>query len=131
MAQGAMEASLAHSAIRHTFGKPLREHQAIQFKLADMGVQVEAARLLVHKAALLKDQGRPYAAAASMAKLYASEAACRIADQAVQILGGYGYTKDYPVEKFYRDAKLCTIGEGTSEVQRMVIARSLFGEAGR
>jgi len=95
---------------------------------ADMQVQLEAARLLVYKAATLKDQGLPFAKAASMAKLYSSEVACRVADQAVQILGGYGYIKDYPVEKYYRDVKLCTIGEGTSEIQRMVIARHLLSE---
>ena len=128
MAQGAFEACVKYSAIRKTFGKPLREHQAIQFKLADMQVQIEAARLLVHKAANLKDLGLPYAKAASIAKLFASEMACRVADEAVQIHGGYGFIKDYPVEKFYRDVKLCTIGEGTSEVQRMVIARYLMKE---
>ncbi len=125
MAQGAFEEALRYSKIRHTFGKPLCDHQGIQFKLADMGTQIEAARLLVHRAASLKDQGLPYAKAASMAKLYSSEVACRVADEAVQILGGYGYIKDYPVEKYYRDVKLCTIGEGTSEIQRTVIARYL------
>jgi hypothetical protein len=128
MAQGAFEASVRYSTIRKAFGKPLSEHQATQFKLADMAVQIEAARLLVYKAATLKDQGLPYAKAASMAKLYASEIACRVADEAVQIHGGYGYIKDYPVEKFYRDVKLCTIGEGTSEIQRMIIARHLLKE---
>ena len=128
MAQGAFEASVKYSAIRRTFGKAINEHQAIQFKLADMQVQIEAARLLVYQAANLKDQGLPYAKAAAMAKLYASEMACRVADEAVQIHGGYGFIKDYPVEKFYRDVKLCTIGEGTSEVQRMVIARHIIKE---
>jgi alkylation response protein AidB-like acyl-CoA dehydrogenase len=128
MAQGAFEASAKYSAIRRTFGKAINEHQAIQFKLADMQVQIEAARLLVYQAACLKDQGRPYAKAAAMAKLFASEMACRVADEAVQIHGGYGFIKDYPVEKFYRDVKLCTIGEGTSEVQRMVIARHIIQE---
>jgi len=129
MAQGAFEASLRYAAVRRTFGKALHEHQAIQFKLADMQVQIQAARLLVYQAAWLKDQGRPYAKAAAMAKLHASETACRVADEAVQIHGGYGFLKDYPVEKFYRDAKLCTLGEGTSEVQRMVIARHLIRES--
>jgi len=129
MAQGAFEASVKYTGIRRTFGKPLHEHQAIQFKLADMQVQIEAARLLVHKAAWLKDQGLPYAKAAAIAKLHASEMACRVADEAVQIHGGYGFIKDYPVEKFYRDVKLCTIGEGTSEVQRMVIARHIIKES--
>jgi len=128
MAQGAFEASVKYAKSRQTFGKPISEHQAIQFKLADMQVQIEAARLLIHKAADLKDRGLPYAKAASMAKLYSSEVACRVAEEAVQIHGGYGYIKDYPVEKFYRDVKLCTIGEGTSEIQRMVIARYLLQE---
>ena len=128
MAQGAFEASVKYSTFRKAFGKALAEHQAIQFKLADMQVQIEAARLLVYKAATLKDQGLPYAKAAAMAKLYASEMACRVAEEAVQIHGGYGYIKDYPVEKFYRDVKLCTIGEGTSEIQRMVIARHVLKE---
>jgi hypothetical protein len=128
MAQGAFEASVKYAKARHTFGKPISEHQGIQFKLADMQVQIEAARLLIHKAANLKDQGLPYGKAASMAKLYSSEVACRVADEAIQIHGGYGYIKDYPVEKFYRDVKLCTIGEGTSEIQRMVIARHLLRE---
>jgi alkylation response protein AidB-like acyl-CoA dehydrogenase len=129
MAQGAFEASVKYTGIRRTFGKPLHEHQAIQFKLADMQVQIEAARLLIHKAAWLKDQGLPYSTAAAIAKLQASEMACRVADEAVQIHGGYGFIKDYPVEKFYRDVKLCTIGEGTSEVQRMVIARHIIKES--
>ncbi|WP_243383967.1 acyl-CoA dehydrogenase family protein [Geothrix alkalitolerans] len=128
MAQGAFEEALRYSKIRHTFGHPLADHQGIQFKLADMGTEIEAARLLIYRAAGLKDAGLPYAKAASMAKLYSSEVACRVADQAVQILGGYGYIKDYPVEKYYRDVKLCTIGEGTSEIQRTVIARHLLSE---
>ena len=128
MAQGAFEEAVRYSKIRHTFGKPLSGHQGIQFKLADMGTQIEAARLLIYRAAGLKDAGLPYAKAASMGKLYSSEVACRVADEAVQILGGYGYIKDYPVEKFYRDVKLCTIGEGTSEIQRTVIARYLLSE---
>lgn len=128
MAQGAFEASVAYAKARQTFGKPIAEHQAIQFKLADMQVQIEAARLLIHKAANLKDQGLSYGKAASMAKLYASEVACRVAEESIQIHGGYGFIKDYPAEKFYRDVKLCTIGEGTSEVQRMVIARYLLRE---
>ena len=128
MAQGAFEEAVRYSKIRHTFGRPLIDHQGIQFKVADMGMEIEAARLLIYRAACLKDQGLPYAKAASMAKLYSSEVACRVADQAVQILGGYGYIKDYPVEKYYRDVKLCTIGEGTSEIQRTVIARYLKAE---
>jgi alkylation response protein AidB-like acyl-CoA dehydrogenase len=130
MAQGAFDASRQYAAQRRTFGKPINEHQAIQFKLADMQVQIEAARMLVYRAAWLKDQGLPYGKAAAMAKLHASETACKVADEAVQIHGGYGFIKDYPVEKFYRDVKLCTIGEGTSEVLRMVIARHIVKEAG-
>jgi hypothetical protein len=128
MAQGAFEESVKYAKQRRTFGKPIAEHQAIAFKLADMQVQVEAARLLIYKAANLKDQGKPYGKAASMAKLYSSEIACKVADEAVQTLGGYGYIKDYPVEKYYRDVKLCTIGEGTSEIQRTVISRYLMQE---
>jgi alkylation response protein AidB-like acyl-CoA dehydrogenase len=128
MAQGAFEASVRYARKRQAFGKPIAEHQGIQFKLADMQVQVEAARLLVYKAANLHDQALPYAKAASMAKLHSSETACRVADEAIQIHGGYGFSKDYAVEKYYRDVKLCTIGEGTSEVQRMVIARHLLRE---
>ena len=127
-AQGAFEEAVRYSKLRHTFGHPLADHQGIQFKLADMGTEIEAARLLIHRAAGLKDRGLPYAKAASMAKLFSSEVACRVANEAVQILGGYGYTKDYPVEKYYRDVKLCTIGEGTSEIQRTVIARYLLSE---
>ena len=103
-------------------------YSSVKWKLADMQMQIEAARLLIYKAANLKDQGLPYAKAASMAKLYSSEIACKVADEAVQILGGYGYIKDYPVEKYYRDVKLCTIGEGTSEIQRTVISRYLLQE---
>jgi hypothetical protein len=128
MAQGAFEEAVRYSKLRHTFGRPLCDHQGIQFKLADMGTEIEAARLLIYRAAGLKDRGLPYAKASSMAKLYSSEVACRVANEAVQILGGYGYIKDYPVEKYYRDVKLCTIGEGTSEIQRTVIARYLQAE---
>lgn len=128
MAQGAFEESVKYAKVRQTFGKPIIEHQAIAHKLAEMQVKVEAARLLIYKAANLKDQGLPYAKAASMAKLYASEAGYEVANEAVQIFGGYGYSKDYPVEKYYRDIKLCTIGEGTSEIQRTVIARYLMQE---
>ena len=128
MAQGAFEESVKYAKVRQTFGKPIIEHQVIAHKLAEMQVKVEAARLLIYKAANLKDQGLPYAKAASMAKLYASEAGYEVANEAVQIFGGYGYSKDYPVEKYYRDIKLCTIGEGTSEIQRTVIARYLMQE---
>ena len=128
LAQGAFEEAVRYSQIRHTFGRPLADHQGLQFKLAAMAMALAAARLLTYRAAGPTDQGLPYAKAASMAKLYSSEVACRVADQAVQILGGYGYIKDYPVEKYYRDVKLCTIGEGTSEIQRTVIARYLLSE---
>jgi hypothetical protein len=128
IAQGAYEAALRYSKERHQFGKPIYEFQAIQFKLADMATQVEAARLLTLRAAWLKDNKRQTTRESAMAKLYASEMAVRVCEEAIQIHGGYGYTKDYPVEKYWRDSKLCTIGEGTSEVQRLVIARHLLTE---
>ncbi|HXI03547.1 MAG TPA: acyl-CoA dehydrogenase [Candidatus Saccharimonadales bacterium] len=129
MAQGAYEAALEYSRQREQFGRPISKFQAIQNMLADMATDVEASRLLTYHAAWLKDQGRTVTRESAMAKLRTSETAVRTADRAVQILGGYGYVKDFPVEKFYRDAKLCTIGEGTSEIQRLVIARQLLGEA--
>jgi alkylation response protein AidB-like acyl-CoA dehydrogenase len=126
MAQGAFDASVNYSRQRKQFGQPISEFQAIQFKLADMATAIEAARLLTYKAAFLKNQNKRATKEASMAKLYASEVGVRVATEAVQIHGGYGYIKDYPVEKFYRDSKICTIGEGTSEIQRLVIARQLL-----
>lgn len=126
LAQGAYEAALRYSKQRKQFGRFISEFQAIQNKLADMATSIEAARLLTFQAGWLKDQGRRVTRESSMAKLFASEAAVRVADEALQIHGGYGFIKDYPVEKFYRDVKLCTIGEGTSEIQRMVIARQLL-----
>jgi alkylation response protein AidB-like acyl-CoA dehydrogenase len=126
MAQGAFDASVNYSVQRKQFGQPVSEFQAIQFKLADMATGIEAARLLTYKAAFLKNQNKRATKEASMAKLYASEVGVRVASEAVQIHGGYGYIKDYPVEKFYRDSKICTIGEGTSEIQRLVIARQLL-----
>jgi alkylation response protein AidB-like acyl-CoA dehydrogenase len=126
IAQGAYEAALKYAKERHQFGKPIAEFQAIQFKLADMATQLEAARLLTLRAAALKDEGKIVTKESSMAKLYASEVAVRVAEESVQIHGGYGYIKDYPAEKFWRDSKLCTIGEGTSEIQRTVIARQLL-----
>ncbi len=126
LAQGAYEAALRYAKHRKQFGRSISEFQAIQHKLADMATSIEAARLLTFQAGWLKDQGRRVTRESSMAKLFASEAAVRVADEAVQIHGGYGFIKDYPVEKFYRDVKLCTIGEGTSEIQRMVIARQLL-----
>ncbi len=126
MAQGAYEVAVRYSKERFAFGKPISSFQAIQFKLADMATKIEAARLLVYQAASLKDAGQNVNKISSMAKLYASETAVWVANEAVQVLGGYGYVKEYPAEKFYRDAKLGTIGEGTSEIQRLVIARSLL-----
>ncbi len=129
MAQGAFEAALAYAKQREQFGRSISTFQAIQNMLADMAVDVEASRWLTYSAAWMKDQRRPLTRAAAIAKLRASETAVRTADRAVQIMGGYGYTKDFPAEKFYRDAKLCTIGEGTSEIQRLVIARQILGAA--
>ncbi len=126
MAQGAYEAALRYSKLRKQFGRPISEFQAIQHKLVDMAVDLDAARLLNYRAASMLNQGQRVTRESSMAKLFASEAAVRIANEAVQIHGGYGFIKDYPVEKFYRDVKLCTIGEGTSEIQRLVIARQLL-----
>jgi hypothetical protein len=126
MAQGAYDASLRYSKLRKQFGRPISEFQAIQHKLVDMAVDIDAARLLNYRAAWMLDRGQRVTRESSMAKLFASEAAVRIAGEAVQIHGGYGFIKDYPVEKFYRDVKLCTIGEGTSEIQRLVIARQLL-----
>lgn len=126
MAQGAYEAALHYSKHRKQFGQAISEFQATQFKLADMATEIDAARLLTQRAAWMKDQGMKTTLQSSMAKLYAGEVAVRIANECVQIHGGYGYIKDYPAEKFYRDAKLCTIGEGTSEIQRLVIARELL-----
>jgi hypothetical protein len=126
IAQGAYESAVRYSAERQQFGKPIREFQAIQFKLADMAMQIEAARLLMYRAAALKDQGRKTTKESSMAKLFASEMSVHVCEEAVQIHGGYGYTKDYPAEKYWRDSKLCTIGEGTSEIQRMIIAREIL-----
>jgi alkylation response protein AidB-like acyl-CoA dehydrogenase len=129
MAQGALDAATCYAKQRKQFGQAISEFQAIQFKLADMATQVEAARLLVYQAAWLADQGNArFTRESSMAKLFASEVAVRVANECVQIHGGYGFIKDYPAEKFYRDVKLCTIGEGTSEIQRLVIARQLLGK---
>lgn len=135
MAQGAYEAAVKYAKQRKQFGKAISEFQAIQFKLADMATEIEAARLLVWKAAYLADKSRSaggegvrFTRESSMAKLFAAEVAVRVANEAVQIFGGYGFVKDYPAEKYYRDVKLCTIGEGTSEIQRLVIARQLLGK---
>jgi len=126
MAQGAYEAALHYAKQRKQFGRPIAEFQAIQFKLADMATEIDAARLLTHRAAWMKEQGMQTTAYASMAKLYAGEVAVRVANECVQVHGGYGFIKEYPAEKFYRDVKLCTIGEGTSEIQRLVIAREIL-----
>ncbi|MBA2380426.1 MAG: acyl-CoA dehydrogenase family protein [Blastocatellia bacterium] len=126
IAQGAYEAAISYSKERQQFGKPISAFQATQFKLADMATQIECARLLTLQAAASKDAGRTVTQQSAMAKLYASEVAVRVAEESVQIHGGYGYTKDYPAEKYWRDSKLCTIGEGTSEIQRLVIAKQLL-----
>jgi len=123
IAKGALEAAVAYSKDRHQFGQPISNFQGISFKLADMATQIEAAEMLIMQAADLKNRHQPVTKQAAMAKYYASEVAVKVATEAVQIFGGYGYTKDFPVEKYYRDAKLCTIGEGTSEIQKIVIAR--------
>ena len=126
LAHGAFDAARRHAVERRQFGQPIASFQAIQWKLADMATRIEAARLLTLRAAYLKDQGSRTTRESAMAKLYASEIAVRVADDAVQIHGGYGFVKDYPAEKFFRDVKLTTIGEGTSEIQRLVIARQLL-----
>ncbi|MGD1073935.1 MAG: acyl-CoA dehydrogenase family protein, partial [Bryobacteraceae bacterium] len=126
MAQGAYDAALKYSKMRRQFGRPISEFQAIQHKLVDMATKIDASRLLTYRAAKMIDAGKRVTRESAMAKLFASEAAVEIANEAVQIHGGYGFIKDYPVEKFYRDVKLCTIGEGTSEIQRLVIARQLL-----
>lgn len=126
IAQGCFEESVEYSKIREQFGHPINRFQAIQWMLADMATEIEASRLLVYKAAHLKDQGKRYKKEAAMCKLYASEVGMRAATKAIQIHGGYGYTKDYPVERMFRDVKLCEIGEGTSEIQRLVIAREIL-----
>lgn len=125
-ALGAYEAALSYSREREQFGKPISQFQGIAFKLADMFTEIQAATLLTYQAARLKDEGKPVTLASSVAKYYASETAVRVSGEAVQILGGYGFIKDYPVEKFYRDSKLCTIGEGTSEIQKLVISREIL-----
>lgn len=129
IARGALDAAMKYAQQRRQFGKPISEFQAIQFKLADMATELDAAWLLTMRAAQMKDAGQRVTREAAMAKLFASETACKICNEGVQIHGGYGFIKDYPAEKFYRDVKLCTIGEGTSEIQRMIIARELLGTA--
>lgn len=126
IAEGALNAAVAYSKEREQFGKPISSYQGISFKLAEMATKLEAAKLLTFNAGNLKDQGKPVTKASAMAKLYASEVSVECGNEAVQIFGGYGYTKDYPAEKYYRDAKLCTIGEGTSEIQKLVISREVL-----
>ncbi|MCG0313933.1 MAG: acyl-CoA dehydrogenase family protein, partial [Calditerricola sp.] len=126
IAQGAFEAALAYAKERKQFGKPIAAQQAIQFKLADMATKIEAARLLTYQAAWLEDNGLPYGKASAMAKLFAGDVAMEVTIDAVQIFGGYGYTKEYPVERFMRDAKITQIYEGTNEIQRLVIANHLL-----
>ncbi|MCE2995625.1 MAG: acyl-CoA dehydrogenase family protein [Flammeovirgaceae bacterium] len=126
IAEGAYEAALKYSKERHQFNQPIANFQGISFKLADMATKVEAAKLLTYRAADLKNRGKSVNKESAMAKLYASEIAVEVANEGVQIFGGYGYTKDFPAEKYYRDAKLCTIGEGTSEIQKLVISRSIL-----
>jgi alkylation response protein AidB-like acyl-CoA dehydrogenase len=125
LAQGAYELALRYAQERRQFGRPIAEFQAVQFKLADMATEIEAGRGLVYKAAWLKDQGKPFALAAAMAKLYTGELAHRVANEALQIHGGYGYMEESAISRFYRDQKVLEIGEGTNEVQRLVIARHL------
>jgi alkylation response protein AidB-like acyl-CoA dehydrogenase len=126
IAKGAYEAALKYSKERVQFGRPISQFQGVSFKLAEMATEIEAAELMVHKAAFLKNAGKPVTRMSAMSKMYASEVCVRVANEAVQIHGGYGYTKDFPVEKFYRDAKLCTIGEGTTEIQKLVIAKNIL-----
>lgn len=128
IAKGAYEAALKYSKERYQFGQPISNFQGIAFKLADMATEIEASELLLHKAAYLKNNGKKMTVAGAMGKMYSSEVCVRVSNEAVQIHGGYGYTKDYPVEKFYRDSKLCTIGEGTTEIQKLVISRNLLKE---
>lgn len=126
IAKGAYEASLKYSKERHQFGKPICDFQAISFKLADMATKIEGAELLINHSAWLKNNNKKMTTEGAMAKYYASEVSVQVSTEAIQIFGGYGYTKDYPVEKYYRDSKLCTIGEGTSEIQKLVIARNIL-----
>jgi alkylation response protein AidB-like acyl-CoA dehydrogenase len=126
LAQAALEEATRYAKERQTFGVPIANHQAIQWMLADAATEIHAARWMVYQAAWLKSLGRPFSTEASMAKLFASEMAERVSRNAIQIFGGYGYSREYPVERIYRDARLMTIGEGTSEIQRLVIARHIL-----
>jgi alkylation response protein AidB-like acyl-CoA dehydrogenase len=129
IARGALEESLKYAKERQAFGQPIANYQAIQWKLADMATEIDAARLLVLQAADLKDRDQPFTKEAAYGKLFSSEIAMKAASEAVQIHGGYGYIKEFPVERYFRDAKFCAIGEGTSEIQRLVIARQLLGRS--
>lgn len=126
IAKGAYEASIKYAKERHQFDQPIANFQAIGFKLADMAVKIEAAEMLIYQAADMKNRGVNMTKESAMAKYYASEVAVQVSTDAVQVFGGYGYTKDFPVEKYYRDSKLCTIGEGTSEIQKLVISRAIL-----
>jgi alkylation response protein AidB-like acyl-CoA dehydrogenase len=126
IAKGAYEASIKYAKERHQFGQPIANFQAIGFKLADMALKIEGSELLIYQSADLKNKGKSVNKESAMAKYYASEVAVSCATESIQIFGGYGYTKDFPVEKFYRDSKLCTIGEGTSEIQKLVISRAVL-----
>src|SRR5690606_29038156 len=128
IAKGAFEAAAKYSKERHQFDQPISNFQGVSFKIADMATEIDAAELLIMRACALKDQHQKVTREAAMAKYYASEVAVKVANEAVQIFGGNGYTKEFPVEKFYRDAKLCTIGEGTSEIQKIVISRHILKE---
>src|SRR5690606_10219296 len=128
ISEGAFEAAVQYSKERHQFDQPISNFQAISFKLADMATKIEASKMLIYQAADMKNRGEKMTKESAMAKYYASEACVEISTDAVQIFGGYGYTKDFPVEKFYRDSKLCTIGEGTSEIQKLVISRDILSQ---
>jgi alkylation response protein AidB-like acyl-CoA dehydrogenase len=127
IAQAAFEEAVRYAKERRQFGVAIAKHQAVQMMIADMATQIDAARLMVYRAALLSHQGKPFSQASAMAKLFASETACKVTDMAVQIHGGYGYSKSYPVERYYRDARVTRIYEGTSEIQRIVISRGVLG----
>jgi alkylation response protein AidB-like acyl-CoA dehydrogenase len=127
IAQAAFDEAVRYAKERHQFGVPIAKHQVIQMMLADMATQIDAARLMVYRAAVMSNQSKPLSQVSAMAKLFASETACKVTDLAVQIHGGYGYSKSYPVERYYRDARVTRIYEGTSEIQRVVIARSVLG----
>jgi alkylation response protein AidB-like acyl-CoA dehydrogenase len=127
IAQAAFDEAVRYAKERHQFGVPIAKHQAVQIMIADMATQVDAARLMVYRAASLSDQGKPFSQASAMAKLFASETACEVTDKAVQVHGGYGYSKSYPVERYYRDARVTRIYEGTSEIQRVIISRGVLG----